>query len=275
MHLSFLKTMLQVSRPGLYHLTAFIYAFPAHDNPWVLVSPSALQGLLFAVFPLNLLVYSFNDLRDVDVDRKNERKGGMHGAQASTFDLQVCVAISIASVIILVPLLTGDMVWSSKWVAGCIFVNWVYNFGPQLSRVPFLDMFPPVGYLGTCSLAAKVMAVPDLDRWVYGYLALICFRTQLWLQRMDAVADARVGKRTTAVCIGPGAAAVGVVCFLGAEVVMSISRQCLPAGALALYSLVVFLWEVANCNKERTMFLMMLGGLPYTYFMVTSNECLA
>lgn len=271
----FLQTLIQVSRPGFFHLTAIPYALPTFRDPSVLLSSQGIMGLLLVVFPLNLLVYSFNDYKDVDIDRKNPRKGGLHGAQASESDLLTCMIVSVVALLVLMPLLTSDLVWSLKWNASVILVNWVYNFGPQLSRVPVLDMFPPLGYLGTCLLTSKVLDIPNLDPWVFYYLAVMVFRTQLWLQRMDDDADRSVGKFTTAVFVGSSSAAVGVIFFLASEIIMSHSRGCAPGMVFAAYSMAVHGLELAIRQKHVTMVLMGVAGIPFSYYFMTSDGCLA
>lgn len=271
----FLQTLIQVSRPGFFHLTAIPYALPTFRDPSVLLSSQGIMGLLFVLFPLNLLVYSFNDYKDIDIDRKNPRKGGVHGAQASESDLRVCMMLSVVALLVLMPLLTSDLVWSLKWNASVILVNWVYNFGPQLSRVPVLDMFPPLGYLGTCLLTSKVLDIPNLDPWVFYYLAVMVFRTQLWLQRMDDDADRSVGKFTTAVFVGSSSAAVGVIFFLASEIIMSHSRGCAPGMVFAAYSMAVHGLELAIRQKHVTMVLMGVAGIPFSYYFMTSDGCLA
>merc|ERR1712232_1208211 len=146
----------------------------------------------------------------------------------------------------------------------CILVNWSYNFGPQLSRVPILDMFPPIGYMGTCGFAAKVMSVKQLDAWVFYFFAVMAMRTQLWLQRMDIVADAAVGKRTTAVFLGRKLAAVGVLVLLFLEGYMGHLRGCWASQVFSVSSLLVFALELVLGKKEVTMLLMALSGLPFT-----------
>jgi len=270
----FLQTLIQVSRPGFFHLTAIPFALPTFRDPSVLLSSQGIMGLLFVLLPLNLLVYSFNDYKDIDIDRVNPRKGGVHGAQASESDLRVCMIMSVLALLVLMPLLTSDLVWSLKWNLGCILVNWVYNFGPQLSRVPILDMFPPLGYLSTCLLAPKVLGIPNLDSWVYYYLGVVVFRTQLWLQRMDVNEDRSVGKFTTAVFVGSTPAAVGVILFLTTELAMSHSRGCTPSMVFAVYSMLVHGVELAICQKHVTMLLMGVASIPFSYYFMTSDSCL-
>lgn len=272
--LKFLWTLILVSRPGFYHVTAILYALPAVRDPSMLLSGSGLAGLLFALLPLNLLVYSFNDYKDVDIDRKNPRKGGLHGAQATAAELRACIVISVVSIAILVPLMTADLAFSWKWVAACILVNWSYNFGPQLSRVPLLDMFPPIGYMGTCVFASKVMSVKQLDAWVFYFFAIMAMRTQLWLQRMDIVADAAVGKRTTAVFVGRGPAAVGVLALILLEGYMGYLRGCWASQIFSVSSLLVFALELLVGKKEVTMLLMALSGLPFTVAFMTGESCI-
>lgn len=272
--MGFAWTLLQVSRPGFFHVTAIPYALPSFRDPSVLLSPRGILGLLVVLLPLNLLVYSFNDFRDVDIDAKNPRKGGLHGAQASESDLRKCMALSVASLAFFMPVLTADFWFSFKWVSCCILVNWLYNFGPQLSRVPLLDMFPPLGYLCTSLFSAKVMNVPDLDSYVYLYFSLMCFRTQLWLQRMDIEADSAAGKHTSAVFLGRKLAAAAVIFFLASEFYVCHLRGCTPGIFWCLYSSLVLGLELVINKKEATMMLMAVVGIPFSIFFMLSDSCL-
>lgn len=272
--MNFLLTLVQVSRPGFFHVTAFPYLLVAFRDPYVLLTARGLAGLLFVLFPLNLLVYSFNDYKDVDIDRKNPRKGGLHGAQASASDLKLCIILSVVLLALSVPILTGDLMWSLKWVVSCILVNWSYNFGPQLSRVPLLDMFPPLGYMAVCLLSSKILDLANFDRYFYCYFGLMVFRTQLWLQRMDIVADAAVGKRTTAVFVGSSLAGLGVILLLLAEMNASNDRSCQAGVIYSAFSILVFGLEVIFRNKEVTMVLMGVGGIPFFFGFMSSSQCL-
>lgn len=259
--LRFLLTMVQVSRPGLYHVTAFLYVMPAAVDLSALLSRSAILGLLFVVFPVNLVVYSMNDYKDVDIDSKNPRKGGFMGAQASEDDLWLCIAVGIVSCLLVAPFLTGDFAWTTMWNIAGIGVNWLYNFGPRLSRVPLLDMWPPLGYLLIIPFASKAMSLPFLNANAYAYFVLMTLRTQLWFQRLDIEADAIVGKRTTAVFVGSHWSAVGVLAFLACEFQSARYWECVAAQAFSGYGACVFLIELYMRNKNLTQALMGVGGI--------------
>jgi 4-hydroxybenzoate polyprenyltransferase len=268
----FLLTLILVSRPGFYHFTGFTYLIAFASDPSMLLTKDALLGLAFVLFPMNLLVYSMNDIKDVDIDKANPLKGGLHGAQASFADLQICLALALVAVFVLPPLLTGDLVWSLQWSMIGVGSNWAYNFGPQLSRVPILDMFPPLGYLLTLPFASKVSHSHGVPFWFMVFLVLIIFRTQMWFQRMDLDEDAKAGKITTAVWIGPTATKIGILTFLALELAASHRWGCVGAQVWVVYSTGVFALEVATANKKTTMALMALGGV---FGIVPFMQCLA
>lgn len=269
----FLLTLTLVSRPGMWHFTFFMFIIPAAPQPSVLLTRRALSGLAFVVFPMNLMVYAMNDLKDVDVDATNPRKGGIHGAQASEADLQKCLIIATCFIVAIPPLLTGDLAWSTAWSAIGVFANWIYNFGPQLSRVPILDMFPPLAYLLVIPFSSKVLwGYFRLGHLFALYICFVVFRTQLWFQRMDVEADAKEGKRTTAVAVGNAASAVGVFGFLACEFAVASFWGCPGARVWTAYSACVFALELVLAKKEVTLALMAAGGF---LFLVPFWGCLA
>jgi len=262
----------RVSRPGFYNVTGFLYVIPAASHPTALLSVRAFMGLLFCIFPMNLLVYSMNDLADVDIDMQNPRKGGLYGAQASASELRVCVALASIAVVVLPPLITSDLWWSLCWSTIGLIVNWLYNFGPQLSRVPVMDMLPPLAYLLTVPFAAKVMGdISALSQWFGGFLVFVVLRTQLWFQRFDHDADKAQGKHTTAVFIGPVAAALGVFLFLAGEFVCESLWGCRAAQAWTIFSGFVFVIELWLEKKDVTKALMAISGFV---FLIPVMQCL-
>eukprot|EP00812_Abedinium_dasypus_P014198 NODE_770_length_1369_cov_329.994673.p1 GENE.NODE_770_length_1369_cov_329.994673~~NODE_770_length_1369_cov_329.994673.p1 ORF type:complete len:360 (-),score=50.00 NODE_770_length_1369_cov_329.994673:272-1351(-) len=263
----FLLTLIQVSRPGFYHWTIVMYILPFFTvaDPAKLLTTRAICGLVFVTFPLNLLVYAMNDLKDVDIDLLNPRKGGCYGAKATTPDLQKCVAIALVLTILMPMLIIGDLLWAAGFSAAIIFFNWVYNFGPTLSRVPVLDMLAPLGYLLVIAFAFKVVGGNNVEPLCFCLAVAVVFRTQLWFQRMDREADAAVGKNTTARCMGENAAAAGVFTFMFCELVIAYFIGCVALELWVVYSALVFAREVCTNSHDCTMILMAIGALVAVY----------
>lgn len=244
----------------------------------MLLSKRALVGGAFSVVIMNVVTYAMNDLKDVDVDAVNPRKGGfsLSGARASASDLRLCLAISIVLAVVLPPFITGDLLWSLVWSAAGIGANWMYNFGPQLSRVAFLDMVPPLGYLLTLPFSSKVLwGSVMLEPLFVLFLVLVVFRTQLWFQLMDLEADAETGKRTTAVAIGRSASSVGVAAILACEVACAGTWGCLAAQAWSGYSFCVFALELVRGTIGKSDVTMVLMGVAGAAVVVPFWMCLA
>lgn len=257
-----LRTLFLVSRPALWHFTGVVFMIPAATAPAVLLRPKSVLGLLFALLPVNVVVYGLNDLKDVDIDRTNPRKGGLQGARASAEELRQCLAIGLAAVMLLPPLLTGEPLWSLAWAGTSVLTNCLYNFGPTLSRVPVLDLLPPLGYLLLMPFASKVFGPGHEVAPLFGaYMAAMAVRTQIWFQRFDAVDDAGAGKRTTAVALGPRLAAAAVAAALLAEWAIARAWSCPPLQMFSCYSACVLGLELLVGSQQVTSGLMGLGTL--------------
>lgn len=212
-----------------------------------------------------------NDLKDVDIDSKNPRKGGIHGAKASSSNLWICVVISVVATMALPPLLIPDFAWCITWSCVVMSVNWLYNFGPTLSRVPVLDMVLPLGYLCILPFSAKLFGLEFYGGpWSVTYMAFVIFRTQLWFQRFDATEDEESGKCTTAVLCGPTRAMALLILFLICEVAAGSLWGCAGAQAYSCYSMCVLAIEVFVAGKTTTLALMGASCL----FIVPFYPCL-
>ncbi|MEM8907345.1 MAG: hypothetical protein AAGD05_05815, partial [Bacteroidota bacterium] len=64
---------LKVSRPGLWFATLWLYFLPTSQMSLLHSWPFWL-GLVYVTFPLNLLVYGWNDIVDQPIDAFNPRK---------------------------------------------------------------------------------------------------------------------------------------------------------------------------------------------------------
>lgn len=266
----FCVLMVKVSRPGFYHVTFACFLVPAVLNLQIILCRQGLLGILYAVFPTNLFVYAMNDLADVDIDMKNPRKGGLHGAVASPSELRSCLAIATVILVISTPLLTRDLLWSSIWLPGVMIWNWLYNFGPQFSRTPIVDLFFPLGYLQIIPFSCKVLDVSMYSAPLSAqvFIVLVCFRTQLWLQRMDMEADAKLGKRTTAVFLGKTCATGALFVIMLGEVLCGLIFGNAAALLWSSFSACVLTVEIFLKNAPLTMAAMLFGGLgTFLYFL--------
>ena len=79
---------LKVSRPGLWFPTIWLYLLPTvGHNSWIHI-PFWL-GLMYVTFPLNFLVYGWNDMVDENIDQFNPRKDSyLFGAKGKIEELR-------------------------------------------------------------------------------------------------------------------------------------------------------------------------------------------
>jgi 4-hydroxybenzoate polyprenyltransferase len=85
---------LKVARPGLWFQTLWLYLLPTAQRYEVFGSTRFWLGVLFVTYPLNLLVYGFNDVADREVDQLNPRKDSfLFGARGSAEQLRRVPAV--------------------------------------------------------------------------------------------------------------------------------------------------------------------------------------
>ena len=90
-----MKFYLKVSRPGLWFPTIWLYMLPFGGHQfWV--EPMFWLGLLYVTFPLNFLIYGWNDIVDYETDQVNPRKDsflfGAKGTKAQLAELPKAIA---------------------------------------------------------------------------------------------------------------------------------------------------------------------------------------
>ena len=147
-----------------------------------------------------------NDIADVTVDASNPRKGGiMYGVIAHGAALRAIVPVAAAAQ--LPFLIYFCRVWGlfqvTFWFFAVIFVNWSYNFGPQLSsRYAPLDLLCPCGYMLVIPLSCALNGLPGLPWQAWLHTLFFVIRSQLWIQTFDIESDIRACRRNTAVVLG-------------------------------------------------------------------------
>jgi 4-hydroxybenzoate polyprenyltransferase len=216
-----LRFQLKASRPGLWFPTLWLYMLPLAGEP--LGGLAFWVGLLWCGFPLNHLVYGWNDCVDAETDRQNPRKDSwLFGARGT--DAQLA---ALPRAIAAVQLATWPvLVWVAGWQvvvvgAAILTVLWAYNHPSRgLRGRPPGDLLAQAGYLLVVPLSALVNDQP-LPGWgVMAYLALFCAQAQLIGEVMDIEPDRAAGRRTTATVLGARGAKWLIILVVVGEIAM-------------------------------------------------------
>lgn len=233
-------TILKISRPGWWLVHVWLYLAPTGQNYAVLQTLPFWLGLLYAVFPLNLLVYGMNDYTDVDIDADNGRKGNfMYGAKCTQEQLRglprVIAGMNICGIAVLAAF-TGKWAQLSLWLVICVAVNASYNMEPLRlsSKGPFELPCVVGGFSGVTVLSVVVNNVqwPSVCYW--SHMSCLVLRTQVWTELLDFEPDSAVNRRTTSTLIGRRASQALVVILLMAEA--AICFHCFDDWLLRLFS---------------------------------------
>ncbi len=215
-----------------------------HNLSWAL-----LIGLIYFLFPYNLLVYGVNDIYDYESDIQNPRKGGIEGGiMPKSKHPMLWRVIILSNAPFLIFLLTKGSMWSRVWFLGVIFAALSYSVkGLRFKEVPFLDSFnsswhfwSPLVY-GLLLSGATEFYLPAILAFMFWGMAS---------QALGAVQDVEYDKSA-----GIGSIAVK----LGAEKTglfsasFYIAAAALPAlyygwaGLVAAALLSIYVWNVVRC----------------------------
>ncbi len=218
---------LQVSRPGLWFPTIWLYLLPlTADGPGAtgrLTDTAFWVGLFYACWPLNHWVYGWNDVVDTDTDAVNPRKGTwLFGARGTPAELASWPRVAMAVQAMCWPVLAwfgGPMVLLTG--LGIALVLFLYNHPTRgLRGRPPGDLIAQGGYLLTVVLAAQVNGAAMPSLLVFGYLALFCAQSQLVGEVMDIEPDRASGRATTATVLGARWTKWLIIAVVGAEVAL-------------------------------------------------------
>lgn len=202
------RFQLKASRPGLWFPTVWLYLLPPTGAPHDTSRLSSLAfwaGLFFVTFPLNHLVYGWNDLVDVETDRKNPRKDTwLFGARGTDTQLQRLPRAMVLVQAVCWPTLAWLGGWELLAVCGAIVaVLWAYNHPTRgLRGRPPGDLVSQAGYLLVVVLSAALNDAPLPSALVFAYLVLFCAQSQLIGEVMDIDPDRAAGRATTATVLG-------------------------------------------------------------------------
>ncbi len=196
--------LLKASRPGLWFPTVWLYLLPLAGRD-LGATPAFWVGLFAVCFPLNLVVYGWNDLVDRETDRLNPRKDswlfGARGTDAQLDHLPRALALVGGGTLLALAAVGGAAVLlvGAAIAAFC----WAYNHPTRgLRGRPPADLLCQVGYLLTVALSCVVNHAPAPGWATWAYLALFCAQAQLIGEVMDIAPDRAAGRVTTATVLG-------------------------------------------------------------------------
>lgn len=217
-----LRFCLKVARPGLWFQTLWLYLMPLTTGAdWS--SPALWVGLLYVTWPLNVLVYGWNDLVDVDVDARNPRKDswlfGARGSLAQLRALRPVMALAQLPFVLAFAWFGGAERAAPllATMAGIVALNASYNatIGGLRGRPPF-DLLNPLGYLLVVAISLLLNDRPALPWPSWLYLGGFVLQAQLIGEIMDVEPDRAAGRVTTATTIGVARAKVLVIAIVAA-----------------------------------------------------------
>jgi 4-hydroxybenzoate polyprenyltransferase len=223
MFLSFVRDFIQVSRPGWWIITFWLYLAPigrrggggggaTADVDW--------RGLLLVTLPLNAAAYGTNDAADLCGDPSNARKGNFVFGPAGWSGrrlLRVLVpawTVTFASVLCF-GFASSQLPSYMLWFLQALVTNYLYNFHSfswellivfaGYGSITLLSYWRHYGGGGLGLLVLTKDGDDKRSRWYFAgcnqeywiHFTLLVLRSQLWLELLDYETDRRNGKRTT------------------------------------------------------------------------------
>ncbi len=172
--------------------------------------PIEIIEMLLLSFPLSFIIYGLNDLHDIEVDKKNPRKGGIWGAKLSPEDApwvkQLIVVFSALIILAAISTLNPLHIFLSLFAIG---IPYIYSVPPiRLKSRPILDSLVCVFYgigplLYAYSLSGGLLLHPYIFSLSLGFSGLHAIATI-----MDVAHDRKTGTRTFAAAFGTRAPAI-------------------------------------------------------------------
>lgn len=196
---------LKVSRPGLWFATLWLYLLPTSQMEGIWTSIPFWIGFVYVTFPLNFLVYGWNDMVDRETDAINPRKDSFwFGAKGSPEQLA-----KLWQPMLVLHLLYGSLLfyvvgWKMLILLGAfVLINGAYNLPENgLRNRPPFELLCQVGYIMTATFSVLINETAPLPWQTYLYLLLFAWQSHLIGEVMDIEPDKKAGRRTTATILG-------------------------------------------------------------------------
>lgn len=246
---------LKVSRPGLWFATLWLYLLPTSQMTDIALSWEFWYGVFYVCFPLNFLVYGWNDIVDYETDALNPRKDSFwFGARGTKEQLKVLWKAIVVSQLLFFPLL----IWVGGWeilffLLAFILINGLYNLPEQgLRSHPPLELLCQIGYLLVVPLSIWVNNLEQLPWQTYWYLLLFAIQSHIMGEVMDIEPDQKTGRKTTGTILGTRNTKlliIGIVC-LEVLLLFIIYQEFIFGGLLGI-GLLWLLLDVFVIYKEK------------------------
>lgn len=162
-------------------------------------------GIIFVTFPLNFIIYGWNDFVDYETDKLNPRKDSfLFGARGSREELDTLPPL----LFILQILFYGFFIYylginALILFASLVVVMWAYNFPKKGFRnTPPLELFAQFGYLLIVPFSMMLNDTAEVPWLTYLYLVLFAIQSQLIGEVMDIEPDRKANRHTSATRLG-------------------------------------------------------------------------
>lgn len=211
---------LKVSRPGLWFATIWLYLLPTSQMD-IMQSNAFWIGFIYICFPLNFMIYGWNDIVDQETDALNPRKDSfLFGAKGSPVQLQNLWKPILIVQLLTIPILT----WIGGWkilllISILLLINTLYNW-PQygLRGIPPFELLCQFGYVLIVPFSMILNDSEMLPWQTYIYLLLFAIQSHLIGEVMDIEPDRNSGRKTTATLLGMRATKLIIIGIVAAEV---------------------------------------------------------
>ncbi len=267
---------LKVSRPGLWFATIWLYLLPTSQVTDIWFSVPFWIGFFFVCFPLNFLVYGWNDIVDREIDLINPRKDSfLFGARGTESQLESLKWAITGVHLIYLPILLFYTNWKMLLLfSGIIIINGLYNLPKNgLRSRPPLELLCQIGYLLVAPFSILINDLSPLPWITYFYLLLFAWQSHLIGEVMDIVPDRAAGRKTTATVIGiikTKWLIIGIV-VVEVSLLFFVFKDFIFGGMLAL-GLIWLLLDLLFIykNQRYTLFQMQLFGIMSNVVAVAS-----
>lgn len=258
---------LKVSRPGLWFATLWLYLLPTSQIESIWTSVPFWIGLWYATFPLNLMVYGWNDMVDYKTDQINPRKDsfwfGAKGSQEQLAHLWKPILVVQA---LMVPILFYYIGWPFLYlIIAFTVINGLYNLPEKgLRSQPPLELLCQVGYVMVVPFSIYLNDLAPIPPLTYFYLLLFAWQSHLIGEVMDIEPDKKAGRRTTATILGMYKTKLLIIGIVLMEVLLLlIFYKAYIFGGMLAIGLIWLLLDlfIIYKNKNYTLSQMKLFGL--------------